>query len=117
MYSEKLNRNGKTKKLPTILVRHELMLTYGYITYICLFKALVINKPVLQHHKSSASSLNFFLDIPRIYDNDRTIVVQVMMNLKVNSDCVFEEIRVRKLKYHTHVLYVDIFLHFSYKIK
>ena len=32
MYSEKSNRNRKTKKLPIILLQYELMLTYGYIT-------------------------------------------------------------------------------------
>ena len=47
-------------KLPIILLHHELMLTYGYITHICLFKALAINKPVLKHHKIQASFLDFF---------------------------------------------------------
>ena len=62
MHSEKLNTNRKTKKLSIILLYHELMLTYGYISYICLFKALAINKPFLQHHKGPAIFLNFFLD-------------------------------------------------------
>ena len=96
IHSKKLNRNRKTKKLHIILPHHELMLTYWYKTYICLFKALAINKPVLQHHKGPAIFLDFsFLDMSRIYDNDRTIVVQVMMNLKVNSDSLFEEIYLR----------------------
>ena len=67
------------------------MLTYGYLTYICLFKALAINKPVLQHHKGSAkrSSLNFFT-YAATYETDRTIIVKVMMNLKVNRFYVRE---------------------------
>ena len=67
------------------------MLTYRYLTYICLFKALAINKPVLRRHKGSAnrSSLDFFTYAPT-YDPDRTIIVKVMMNLKVNRFYVCE---------------------------
>ena len=46
MYSEKLNRNRETKKLPIILLHHDLILTYGYITYVCLLQAVAINKPI-----------------------------------------------------------------------
>lgn len=76
-------------------------------------KTLAINKPVLQHHKLAGIFFNF-LDTPRIYGNDRTKVVRVMMNLRVNSDSVFKEIIITKLKYHTQVLCLHIFVHFSY---
>ena len=50
-----------------------------------------------------------FSDKARVYDNDRTIIVQNMMNLKVNRDFVFEEIIVKKLKYHAQVLYMHTY--------
>ena len=48
-------------------------------------------------------------DKARVYDNDRTIIVQNMMNLKVNRDFMFEEIIVTKLKYHAQVLYMHTY--------
>ena len=59
IYTKKLNRNRKTKKLQIILHHYELILTCCYITYICLFKVHAISKPVLQH-KGTAIFLEFF---------------------------------------------------------